>query len=76
MQSQFLMADVGVVRAVREAPRAEQTCEGSSARLDLLEERFKLLRSEVDEIRTTMKLQTEILGAIKTKLDTMSGAQQ
>lgn len=48
--------------------RTEATCADSHERLDVLESRVNSMRSELNEIRETMKVQLEILRELKTRL--------
>jgi hypothetical protein len=58
-------------------PRSrETTCETSSVRVAQLEERFNALQARVNVLQDTMTAQTDILVAIKAKLDNLDAGKK
>jgi hypothetical protein len=61
--------DVTYVRVRETAPRLERSCEGSTERLDVLEDQVTRLTKRVDTLQETLTDHYNILKAIKAKLD-------
>ncbi|MFO0869768.1 MAG: hypothetical protein U0935_12620 [Pirellulales bacterium] len=72
----MMYGDMGMMAPVRRAAfddgaSRDLSCQGSSSRLDDLEKRVNSLRERVNVLQESMETQTEILHAIKRKLDKM-----